>query len=218
MCPFRGHGDLSDQIRASCMRGDRESEAPGLPVERHVRDRHNRHSCPVMRALQLILMIDIAGDWAGTTIFHQRSELRPPLQHPPRSPQYGPASGMNGNGAQRGPNASDREVIMTKTVSDFFWERISAWGIKRIFGYPGDGINGLVGALDRARDRFEFVQARHEAAFTASAHAKFTGDIGVCLATSGRAPFITIAKASGGASAPKIFSLPATRSRHRNCC
>ena len=76
---------------------------------------------------------------------------------------------------------------MAKTVSDFFWERLSAWGIKRIFGYPGDGINGLVGALARAGDRFEFVQARHEemAAFMASAHAKFTGDIGVCLATSG---------------------------------
>ncbi|HTV88384.1 MAG TPA: thiamine pyrophosphate-requiring protein [Stellaceae bacterium] len=76
---------------------------------------------------------------------------------------------------------------MSKTVSDFFWERISAWGIRRIFGYPGDGINGLMGALDRARDKFEFVQARHEelAAFMACAHAKYTGDLGVCLATSG---------------------------------
>ncbi|MGC2201328.1 MAG: thiamine pyrophosphate-requiring protein [Stellaceae bacterium] len=76
---------------------------------------------------------------------------------------------------------------MAKTVSDFFWERLSAWGVKRIFGYPGDGINGLVGALDRAGDRLEFVQVRHEemAAFMASGHAKFTGEIGVCLATSG---------------------------------
>ncbi|HEX5452607.1 MAG TPA: thiamine pyrophosphate-requiring protein [Stellaceae bacterium] len=76
---------------------------------------------------------------------------------------------------------------MAQTVSDFFWERLSAWGIKRIFGYPGDGINGLIGALDRAGDKFEFVQARHEelAAFMACAHAKFTGEIGVCLATSG---------------------------------
>jgi pyruvate dehydrogenase (quinone) len=76
---------------------------------------------------------------------------------------------------------------MSKTVSDFFWERLSAWGVKRIFGYPGDGINGLIGALDRARDKFEFVQARHEelAAFMACAHAKFTGELGVCLATSG---------------------------------
>ncbi|HSK40634.1 MAG TPA: thiamine pyrophosphate-requiring protein [Arenibaculum sp.] len=76
---------------------------------------------------------------------------------------------------------------MSKTVSDFFWERMSAWGIRRIFGYPGDGINGLIGALDRAGDRFDFIQVRHEemAAFMAGAHAKFTGEVGVCLATSG---------------------------------
>ncbi|MBV8504676.1 MAG: thiamine pyrophosphate-requiring protein, partial [Alphaproteobacteria bacterium] len=76
---------------------------------------------------------------------------------------------------------------MAKTVSDFFWERLSAWGVKRIFGFPGDGINGLVGALDRARDKLDFVQVRHEemAAFMACGHAKFTGDLGVCLATSG---------------------------------
>ena len=76
---------------------------------------------------------------------------------------------------------------MASTVSDFFWERLSAWGVKRIFGFPGDGINGLIGALDRAGDKFELVQVRHEemAAFMASGHAKFTGDLGVCLATSG---------------------------------
>lgn len=76
---------------------------------------------------------------------------------------------------------------MAHTVSDFFWDRLHQWGVRRIFGYPGDGINGLLGALDRAGDRFEFVQVRHEemAAFMASAHAKFTGDLGVCLATSG---------------------------------
>jgi pyruvate dehydrogenase (quinone) len=76
---------------------------------------------------------------------------------------------------------------MANTVSDFFWERLSAWGVKRIFGFPGDGINGLVGALARARDKLDFVQVRHEemAAFMAGGHAKFTGDIGVCLATSG---------------------------------
>ena len=76
---------------------------------------------------------------------------------------------------------------MANTVSDFFWKRLSAWGVRRIFGYPGDGINGLVGALDRARDKLDFVQVRHEemAAFMAGGHAKFTGDLGVCLATSG---------------------------------
>src|SRR5689334_9619413 len=76
---------------------------------------------------------------------------------------------------------------MANTVSDFFWQRLSEWGVKRIFGYPGDGINGLVGALARMGDKMEFVQARHEelAAFMACAHAKFTGELGVCLATSG---------------------------------
>jgi pyruvate dehydrogenase (quinone) len=61
------------------------------------------------------------------------------------------------------------------------------WGIRRVFGYPGDGINGLIGALDRAKEKIDFVQVRHEemAAFMACAHAKFTGEVGVCLATSG---------------------------------
>jgi pyruvate dehydrogenase (quinone) len=73
------------------------------------------------------------------------------------------------------------------TVGDFILERLSQWGIKRVFGYPGDGINGLMGALGRAQDRFEYVRVRHEemAAFMASAHAKFTGEVGVCMATSG---------------------------------
>jgi len=76
---------------------------------------------------------------------------------------------------------------MANTVADFLLERLSGWGVRRIYGYPGDGINGLLGALNRAGDRFEFVQARHEemAAFMACAHAKFTGEVGVCLATSG---------------------------------
>ena len=76
---------------------------------------------------------------------------------------------------------------MTTTVGDFLVERLSQWGVTRIFGYPGDGINGVFGALDRAKGKIEFVQARHEemAAFMASAHAKFTGELGVCIATSG---------------------------------
>ena len=76
---------------------------------------------------------------------------------------------------------------MASTVADFVWQRLHAWGVRRVFGYPGDGINGLIGALDRASDRIDFVQARHEemAAFMAGAHAKFTGEVGVCLATSG---------------------------------
>ena len=76
---------------------------------------------------------------------------------------------------------------MSKKVSDFLLERLSQWGIKRIYGYPGDGINGILGALEREKDLFEFVQVRHEemAAFMACAHAKYTGEVGVCMATSG---------------------------------
>lgn len=72
-------------------------------------------------------------------------------------------------------------------VSDFILERLSENGVRRIFGYPGDGINGLMGALDRAGDTFDYVRVRHEemSAFMASAHAKFTGEVGCCLATSG---------------------------------
>jgi pyruvate dehydrogenase (quinone) len=73
------------------------------------------------------------------------------------------------------------------TVSDFLLQRLAQWGVRRIYGYPGDGINGIMGALDRASDRMQFIQARHEelAAFMACGHAKFTGEVGVCLATSG---------------------------------
>jgi pyruvate dehydrogenase (quinone) len=76
---------------------------------------------------------------------------------------------------------------MAYTVGDFLLDRLGAWGIKRIYGYPGDGINGIMGALGRAGDRFRFIQVRHEemAAFMACAHAKFTGQVGVCMATSG---------------------------------
>ncbi|MFY3136885.1 thiamine pyrophosphate-requiring protein [Achromobacter xylosoxidans] len=73
-----------------------------------------------------------------------------------------------------------------QTVSDFVLDRLGQWGVQRVFGYPGDGINGLIGAFGR-NDTLEFVQTRHEegAAFMACAHAKFTGQVGVCMATSG---------------------------------
>ena len=76
---------------------------------------------------------------------------------------------------------------MSQTVGDFVVERLHAWGVRKIFGYPGDGINGVIEALNRANGKIEFVQARHEemAAFMASAYAKFSGELGVCLATSG---------------------------------
>lgn len=76
---------------------------------------------------------------------------------------------------------------MAKNVAEYTIDRLLGWGIERIFGYPGDGINGLMGALRKAEDKIEFIQTRHEemAAFMSCAHAKFTGNIGVCMATSG---------------------------------
>jgi pyruvate dehydrogenase (quinone) len=76
---------------------------------------------------------------------------------------------------------------MSKTVSDQLIERLVEWGVHRVYGYPGDGINGVMGALRRAQDKVEFVQTQHEelAAFMAASHPKFTGEVGVCIATSG---------------------------------
>jgi pyruvate dehydrogenase (quinone) len=76
---------------------------------------------------------------------------------------------------------------MSDTVGDFFVQRLYDWGVRRIFGYPGDGINGVLGSLNRFDDKIEFIQVRHEemAAFMASAYAKFSGQLGVCLSTGG---------------------------------
>ncbi len=76
---------------------------------------------------------------------------------------------------------------MAKLTADFILERLAENGVKRIYGYPGDGINAIIGALERHKDKLKFVQVRHEeqAAFMACAHAKWTGEVGVCLATSG---------------------------------
>jgi pyruvate dehydrogenase (quinone) len=71
-------------------------------------------------------------------------------------------------------------------TADFFVDRLKSWGVKRIYGYPGDGINGMIGAIQRDGS-LDFIQPRHEemGAFMAVAHAKFTGELGVCLATGG---------------------------------
>jgi pyruvate dehydrogenase (quinone) len=76
---------------------------------------------------------------------------------------------------------------MSQTVGDFVIRRLHQWGVRHMFGYPGDGINGVFGALNRAEGKIQFIQARHEemAAFMASAYAKFSGNLGVCIATSG---------------------------------
>lgn len=74
------------------------------------------------------------------------------------------------------------------TVSDFLLERLSEWGVERVYGYPGDGINGLLGAFGRRKEGGpRFIQTAHEeiCAFMACAHAKYSGEVGVCLATSG---------------------------------
>jgi pyruvate dehydrogenase (quinone) len=76
---------------------------------------------------------------------------------------------------------------MSKTVADLLVERLIAWNVEVIFGFPGDGVNGIFGALRTNKDRIRFVQVRHEeaAAFAACGYAKFTGRLGVCVATSG---------------------------------
>jgi len=76
---------------------------------------------------------------------------------------------------------------MSQTVADFVLERLRAWGVDHVFGYAGDGINGLLAAWERADNQPMFVQARHEemAAFEAVGYAKFSGRLGVCTATSG---------------------------------
>jgi pyruvate dehydrogenase (quinone) len=76
---------------------------------------------------------------------------------------------------------------MAQLVADYVLKRLSEWGVRRVYGYPGDGINAFLGAFDRAGGDPEFIQARHEemAAFMACGHAKFTGEVGVCIATSG---------------------------------
>src|SRR6185295_12494341 len=109
------------------------------------------------------------------------------------------ALGAHARGAarrhRRGLNARPHRAItskprrqsMSQHVADYILERLREWGIHRIYGYPGDGINALLGALDRAGSDPELIQVRHEemAAFMACGHAKFTGEVGVCLATSG---------------------------------
>jgi pyruvate dehydrogenase (quinone) len=76
---------------------------------------------------------------------------------------------------------------MSQNVADFLLSRLRDWNVERVFGYPGDGINGLLAAWERAGNKPVFTQARHEemAAFEAVGYAKFTGRVGVCTATSG---------------------------------
>ncbi|MFD2418309.1 thiamine pyrophosphate-requiring protein [Amycolatopsis pigmentata] len=76
---------------------------------------------------------------------------------------------------------------MAETVGDYLLERLRDWGVEQVFAYPGDGINGIVASFGKADNQPRFVQTRHEemAAFSAVGYAKFSGKVGVCMATSG---------------------------------
>lgn len=78
---------------------------------------------------------------------------------------------------------------MTETVGDYLVSRLRDWNVDQVFGYPGDGINGIVAALGRADNNPRFVQSRHEemSDFQAVGYAKFAGKVGVCLAPRARA-------------------------------
>ncbi len=77
--------------------------------------------------------------------------------------------------------------MSTVSVADYVLERLRSWGVEQVFGFPGDGINGILAAWARADNNPQFIQARHEemSAFEAVGYAKFTGRVGVCMATSG---------------------------------
>jgi pyruvate dehydrogenase (quinone) len=76
---------------------------------------------------------------------------------------------------------------MKSNVADLLVDRLIQWGVTRVFGLPGDGVNGIFESLRLRQDKIQFIQVRHEeaAAFAACGHAKYTGTLGVCLATAG---------------------------------
>src|SRR5204863_8239315 len=106
--------------------------------------------------------------------------------HKPRNTKILLSRSGQEEAAKRG--AGERKgTDMAERVADYVLGRLTEWGVHRIYGYPGDGINAFLGAFDRAGGDPEFIQVRHEemAAFMACGHAKFTGEVGVCIATSG---------------------------------
>src|SRR5690242_6623847 len=84
-------------------------------------------------------------------------------------------------------NSRRGEIMASTTVADHLLARLREWGVQHVFGFPGDGINGLLAAWGRADDQPRFIQARHEemAAFEAVGYAKFADRVAVCTATSG---------------------------------
>src|SRR4051812_43464693 len=104
---------------------------------------------------------------------------------PRRDPHAdGDVDGLPGGARGRARHESGGPA-MTQTVADVLLARLREWGVRQVFGFPGDGINGLLAAWGRADDRPQFVQARHEemAAFEAVGYAKFSGTVGACAAT-----------------------------------
>ena len=89
------------------------------------------------------------------------------------------------NACARSPTMKEDSCMKT-TASDLLIDSIQDWGVDVVFGLPGDGINGIMEALRKRADKIRFIQVRHEeaAAFMACAYAKYTGRLGVCLATS----------------------------------
>src|SRR6185437_9399344 len=75
------------------------------------------------------------------------------------------------------------EIIMAQTASDIMLDTLYAWGVRVVFGIPGDGINGIIEAFRKREEDIRFIQVRHEegAAFAATAYAKLTGKLGVCV-------------------------------------
>src|SRR5215469_908684 len=126
----------------------------------------------------------------ATKCRHDGALTRPSNLDRRRMPIGGPASNRSRNpGEVKGRQSiwfcvwRDSEM----DASDVLVERLLAWGVDTIFGLPGDGINGVFEALRKQKDRIRFIHVRHEeaAAFMACAYAKFTGRLGVCIATSG---------------------------------
>src|SRR5437762_12683977 len=112
------------------------------------------------------------------------SRMRMPRQHADASPRF--AGSSPAGAASRVPREGGSS-LMTDTAAGVLIDTIHDWGVDIVFGLPGDGINGIMEALRTRQDRIRFVQVRHEesAAFMACGYAKFTGRLGVCLATSG---------------------------------
>src|SRR5438552_17713405 len=88
---------------------------------------------------------------------------------------------------EAGCSLKREEVHMAPTAAEILVDTLTSWGVDVVFGLPGDGINGIMEALRQRQDEIRFVQVRHEesAAFMACGHAKTTGRLGLCLATSG---------------------------------